>query len=407
MKRIIFVSLALVATGFLFLFSRTFGNDVSSVVNANNQFALDLYSKYKSKEGNIFFSPYSISSAMAMTYEGAKGKTAEEIQSVFHFPKDDSLRRGSFLEVNSQINKKDKKYELHTANALWAQKDCQFLESYFKLIENYYGGKATNLDFIKDAEEPRITVNNWVGQQTNEKIKDLIPPGSIDRLTRLVLTNAVYFKGLWLKQFDKKATEDKDFKVRPGGTIKIPMMIKGAEFNYAETDQLKILELPYEGNELSMLIFLPIGDDLEVLENSLTVEKLSEWKKLLRREEVIVCLPKFRFENKYFMKDTLKEMGMPTAFTDPIDFGGNADFSGMTGKSNLCISQVIHQAFVDVNEEGTEAAAATAVLMRTQSAGGELRVSKIFNADHPFIFIIQEEETGNILFVGRVNNPTK
>jgi len=392
-----------VLIGVLFISHMAFAQDVSSVVNANNQFTFELYSKYKSNDGNIFFSPYSISSAIAMTYEGARGKTADEIQSVFHFPKDDSLRRESFLKINNLINKKDKKYKLSTANALWAQRDYKFLEEYFKLIKDSYGGKATNLDFINQTEKSRLTINKWVEDKTNDKIKDLIPQGVLDSLIRLILTNAVYFKGFWFKQFDKKDTRDEDFRVSPGNTIKTPMMhLSGeeAKFNYGETEKLQILELPYEGNELSMLILLPKGDDLGAAEDSLTTEQLSAWRNILHEEQLEASLPKFKFETKYFMKDDLKKMGMPTAFSS------GADFSGMTGNTDLYISAVIHQAFVDVNEEGTEAAAATAVVMRLKGIPMPKPI-KIFKADHPFIFLIQEKETGNILFLGRVSNPTK
>ncbi len=393
----------IVLIGVLFISHMAFAQDVSSVVNANNQFTFELYSKYKSNDGNIFFSPYSISSAIAMTYEGARGKTADEIQSVFHFPKDDSLRRESFLKINNLINKKDKKYKLSTANALWAQRDYKFLEEYFKLIKDSYGGKATNLDFINQTEKSRLIINKWVEVKTNDKIKDLIPQGVLDSLTRLVLTNAVYFKGFWFKQFDKKDTRDEDFRVSPGNTIKTPMMhLSGeeAKFNYGETEKLQILELPYEGNELSMLILLPKGDDLGAAEDSLTTEQLSAWRNILHEEQLEASLPKFKFETKYFMAEDLKKMGMPTAFSS------EADFSGMTGKADLYISQVIHQAFVDVNEEGTEAAAATAVVMKLKGIPMPKPI-KIFKADHPFIFLIQEKETGNILFLGRVSNPTK
>lgn len=406
MRKSILGSLVLLA-GLLFLFSVVFAQDVSSVVNANNQFAFDLYSKYKSKEGNIFFSPYSISSAIAMTYEGAKGKTADEIQSVFHFPKDDSLRRESFLEINNLINKKDKRYKLSTANALWAQEDYKFLEDYFNLVDKYYGGKTTNLDFINETEKSRLTINSWVEEQTNDKIKDLIPRGYLNSLIRLVLTNAVYFKGFWSKQFDKKDTKEEDFRIIPNNKIKAQMMYlsgKEAMFNYADTDNLQILELPYEGEELSMLILLPKEDDLKAIEESLNSEKLAEWKSILRNEKVNVYLPKFKFETKYFMAQDLKSMGMSTAFELGVDYGGEADFSGMTGNKRLNIDEVIHQAFVEVNEEGTEAAAATAVGIATASISPQ--PIKIFKADHPFIFIIQDRDTDNILFVGRVSNPT-
>jgi serpin B len=373
---------------------------VNVVVNANNQFALDLYSRYRTQEeDNIFFSPYSISTALAMTYEGAKGQTAEEIQKVFYFPKDEKIRRPNFAKIYNEINKKDKKYTLNAANALWAQRDYQFLSEYFSTIEKYYGGKVTNLDFRKDAEGSRVTINNWVEDQTNDRIKDLIPAGLIDAMTRLVLTNAIYFKGDWALKFDKSQTREADFQTSPTKTIKVPMMsLTGAEvkFNYAETDDLQILEMPYSGGELSMLVFLPKNNNLQGLEQSLNLEKLNEWKNMLKEKTIDVYMPKFKFETKYFMAEDLAEMGMPTAFSDA------ADFSGMTGKQDLYIDQVIHQTFVEVNEEGTEAAAATAEPMESLAI-----MSTVFRANHPFIFLIQEKNTGNILFLGRVVNPSE
>ncbi len=376
--------------------------DVNSVVDANNQFALDLYSKYKSEEGNVFFSPYSITTALAMTYEGANGQTAEEMRSVFYFPEDDNERRLGYADFYNEINKKDKEYKLSTANALWAQEDYQFLDDYFDVVEEYYGGKVTNLDFMKKAEESRIVINDWVEDKTNDKIKDLIPKGAIDPMTRLVLTNAIYFKGEWARQFNEDHTRDQDFKVALDNVIKVPMMQSTddeAEFNYAESNDLQILELPYSGEDLSMLIFLPKDDDIKTFEDSITVEQLTKWKNDLREQRVDVFIPRFKFETKYFMADTLKEMGMPTAFS------GAADFSGMTGKRDLFISAVIHQAFVEVNEEGTEAAAATAVIMK-ELAIAEPEPIPTFRADHPFVFMIQEKETGSILFMGRVSDPS-
>ena len=375
--------------------------DINNVVEANNQFALDYYSQLKEKDsGNIFFSPFSISSALAMTYEGAKGQTAEEMQSLFYFPADDNLRRTEYAAIFDELNKGDKKYKLSTANALWAQKDYQFLKEYFDGVEKYYGGKVTNLDFKKDPESSRITINNWVENQTNDKIKDLIPPGIINAVTRLVLTNAIYFKGEWVRQFNENDTREENFRTSKDSYVKASMMRRTDEeatFNYVENDKLQILEMPYSGEELSMLILLPKDDNLKGLENSITVDQLSKWKKDLEEQRVKIFIPKFKFETKSFMAKTLKEMGMPVAFSD------SADFSGMTGKKDLKIDEVIHQAFVEVNEEGTEAAAATAVIM----AAGLSKEPKIpvFRADHPFIFLIQENNTGNILFMGRVVNP--
>ncbi|HJH26202.1 MAG TPA: hypothetical protein C5S37_05360, partial [Methanophagales archaeon] len=232
---------------------------VNAVVNANNQFAFELYSKYKDeyRDDNIFFSPYSISTALAMTYEGAKGKTAEEMRSVFYFPEDDTVRRSGYANLYNEINKEDKKYKLHTANALWPRIDFQLLEEYQNTIDTYYGGKVTRLDYAGEAEKSRQTINGWVEDKTEDKIKDLIPPGILDGDTVLVLTNAIYFKGMWITQFDEKDTREEDFTTSSGNTVKVPMMKltgEDARFNYAETEDVQILELPYEGEELSMLM---------------------------------------------------------------------------------------------------------------------------------------------------------
>jgi serpin B len=372
------------------------------VAKANNAFAYDLYGKYKSEEGNIFFSPYSISTALAMTYEGAKGKTAEEMLSVLLFPGDENIRRLGFQGIYNGINKDNKSYKLSTANALWAQKDYSFRADYFATTGNYYGGKVTNLDFAGDTENSRQTINRWVEEQTNNKIKDLIPAGGVNAMTRLVLTNAIYFKGNWLIQFNKNNTKERDFRVSPERTVKAKMMNLAGEkavFSYGETEKLQILELPYDGRDLSMIILLPRGDDVGSLEQSLNGESLTSLKNSMEEKQVDVFMPSFKFETKYYMAKTLKEMGMPTAFSM------DADFSGMTGKKDLFISEVIHQAFVEVNEEGTEAAAATAVIM-TASAVMDPPKIPVFNADHPFIYLIQEKASGNILFMGRVSDPT-
>ncbi len=378
--------------------------EVSTVIEANNKFALDLYSRYKMKEDNIFFSPYSISTALAMTYEGAKGQTAEEMRSVFYFPEDDDERRSSYANLYKEINKEGKEYKLNTANALWAEHSFQFLDEYFNIVEEYYGGKVTNLDFKKDPEGSRIIINDWVEDKTNNKIKDLIPAGLIDPMTRLVLTNAIYFKGEWVKQFNEDATQEQNFRVSSSDGVKVQMMQRTDDesiFNYAEEEELQILEMPYSGEDLSMLIFLPKNDDMKALENSITIKKLTEWRANLEKKRVDIFIPKFKLETKYFMAQDLIEMGMPSAFV-------SADFSGITGKKDLFISQVIHQAFVEVNEEGTEAAAATAVVMKITSTGsGSGPQIPTFRADHPFIFIIQQKDTGNILFMGRVNNPNE
>ncbi len=389
---------------------------MQEVANANNKFAFEIYSELnKAQQGNIFYSPYSISAALAMTYEGAKGQTAEEIKSVFHFPESNILRP-NFAAIYNEINKGNNAYELRTGNALWVQQDYTLLEDYKTKAEKYYGGKAANLDFKQETEKSRQTINSFIQEQTNDKIKDLIPSGILNAYTRLVLTNAIYFKGTWVKQFDKSDTRDQDFKITPSTTVKTPMMYmkpEKAKFNYADMEKLQILELPYKGDKISMLILLPKqGEDYDfetreriVLnytldEIELSAEKLNEYKAQMKETKLdSISIPKFEFDTKYFMKDTLNAMGMPTAFDRQ-----KADFSGMTIKEKLVISEVIHQAYVKVDEQGTEAAAATAVVMeKTMSA----MPRNIFRADHPFIFIIQQKETGNILFMGRVTDPSK
>ncbi|HEX7320958.1 MAG TPA: serpin family protein [bacterium] len=375
---------------------------VSAVVDASNQFAFELYRKFneRSKDENIFYSPFSITVALTMAYEGARGQTAKEMQKVLHIPETADLRRIIFAKIINEINKKDRKYKLSTANALWAQMDYKFLAEYLYTIDKYYGGKAANLDFERHCEESRDTINSWVEDQTNGKIKDLIPPGKIDASTKLVLTNAIYFKGTWVMQFDKKRTREGDFETSPVQKVMVPMMrLTGGntELKYAETEDVQILEMPYEGKDLSMVIILPRGKRLDEIEKSITLKKWSEWRSMLREKSVDVYIPKFKFDAKYYMNEFLKKMGMRSSF------GEHADFSGMDGTQMLYIENVIHQAFVEVNEEGTEAAAATEVTMDYISD----EIFEEFNANHPFIFAIQERNTGNILFLGRVSDPSK
>jgi serpin B len=372
----------------------------SNVVDSNNQFAFDLYSKYSSEEKNIFFSPFSISSALAMTYEGARGQTAAEMQRVLHLPNDIEKVRSGYAEIYREINMADKPYKLSTANALWAQKDYSFLDAYLNTVDKYYDGKTTNLDFKTDTENSRITINNWVANKTDDKIKDLIPQGVLLPETRLVLTNAIYFKSNWSLQFDNASTTDQIFKSDSGTNVNVRMMHNTKYFAYGETKDMQIIELPYSNNDLSMLVILP-KTSLNDLEKSFTLSNLNDWKKNMNTTEVELSLPKFKFETKYFMADKLGELGMTTALSS------SADFSGMTGKKDLYINQVIHQAYIDVTESGTEAAAATAVLMVAGSLPPQDKPKpKIFNADHPFIFLIQERNSGNILFMGRMIDPT-
>jgi serpin B len=387
--------------------------EVQSVVDSNNAFAFKFYDKLN--EGmaseNVFFSPYSITVALTMAFEGAKENTAEEMYNVLEFPEcvckkapcncdNADARRAAFREIYDGINKKSKDYQLDTGNALWAEQDFAFLDSYFNTIETVYGGKATNMDFKTKSEESRVIINKWVEDKTRDKIKDLIPAGMINSMTRLVLTNAIYFKGTWVWQFDKGDTYDANFKVNDEKNVTVKMMRLTGEkprFNYTENEELQMLELPYKGNDVSMLIILPKEKSVNEIGKELSSEKLKELKSSMENLNLPVYLPKFKFETKSLLSDILQSMGMKEAFSD------NADFSGMTGQKDLQISEVIHQAYVDVNEEGTEAAAATAIVMKSMSA----RPPASFKADHPFIFIIQQRDTGNILFMGKVMDPTK
>lgn len=375
---------------------------IAALVRANNQFAIDVYAKIAAdgNNNNVFFSPYSISSALAMTYEGARGATAEEMQSVFYFPDVKTEHRAAAAAIYNKLNAAQADYTLRTANALWVENDYQLLETYTEPVTKYYAGNVRNLDFATAADESRKTINTWVADNTEDKIKDLIPPGMVTAATRLVLTNAIYFKGDWETQFDELLTRDQDFRVNSEKTVQVPMMrLTGdeAEFNYAETDSVQVLELPYQGDELSMLLLLPKEGGLSQLHAELSSEQLSGWREDLSRQRVDVFLPRFTFEHKQALNQPLIELGMPTAFSP------GADFSGMTGGRDLYIGAVVHQAFIEVNEEGSEAAAATAVGMRQVSAA----INPVFRADHPFMFMIQDKETGNILFMGAVNNPVE
>ena len=381
---------------------------VGNVSAGNNRFAFDLYRHLASDPGNagknIFFSPYSISSALAITYEGARGTTADEIGSVLHLPENEALRRAGFAGLDAVLNGGDETYTLRTANALWAEETYPFLPGYVDTAGRWYSANVTNLDFIGDSDASREAINRWVEEKTEDKIRDLLPPGSVNPMTRLVITNAIYFKGTWVKQFDPAETTEEEFQVAPGETVQVPMMHRTDEdaiYGYAETGSLQVLRMPYahgNGTELSMLVLLPKEENLTAAEEALDPETLTELRETLADRRVRVVFPKFTLETTYSLPQALAAMGMPTAFSDA------AEFSGMDGTQDLFISDVVHKAFVDVSEEGTEAAAATGVVMNVASApGGD--TTPVFRADHPFVFLIVEEDTGTILFAGRVVNP--
>jgi serpin B len=369
-----------------------------AVVDAANQFCLDLYARHAGKEENIFFSPYSIWTALAMTYEGARAQTAKEMLETLHMPGDDEMRRASVKDLLEIINKPDAPYKLNTANALWAQYDHPFLPEYISIITEYYMGRVTNLDFVNDTEGSRNTINAWVADKTRQKIKDLIPPGALTAMTRLVLTNAIYFKATWQQQFDEAHTVQQPFFISREDSVIVPMMsMMNARFFYIETPDVQVLELPYSGDSLVMLIMLPRKHELSALESQLDTLHISSWTKNLTPQKINLFMPRFQLETKYTLNNILSDMGMTSAFSDQ-----EADFSGMDGTGGLFISKVIHQAFIEVNEEGTEAAAATGVMMETALA----RPVPEFRCDHPFTFLIRDKRTDAILFIGRMHDPS-
>ena len=382
------------------IFAET-NSDLQTVIKGNSDFGFDLYQEFKDEKGNLFFSPHSISTALAMTYAGARDQTEKEMAEVLHFSLEQEPLHSSFSKLQSDLNAIQNKghIKLSIANSLWAQEGYHFLNTFLDLNKKNYGAGLNFVDFATKTEVARKTINIWVEDKTQQKIKELIKPGMIDSLTTLVLCNAIYFKGDWLSQFDKKRTMDADFYISPDNAIKVPMMSQKSKFKFGDFGNFNAIELPYEGNGLSMVVFLPKEiDGLAELERNLTNDNVINWMDKLSNSyelEILVSLPKFKTTCEFELADVLIEMGMPHAFT-------GADFSGMTGKRDLFISKVIHKAFVDVNEEGTEAAAATAVVM-TKSISKTL----LFRADHPFVFLIRENKTGSILFIGRIIDPTK
>lgn len=374
--------------------------DPPELVRGNTTFGFDLYGQLARKDGNLFFSPYSIPTALAMTYDGARGQTAAEMAKTLHFFPDTQHLNPAFARIIKEVNGsgKDRPFQLRVANALWGQKGFGFLPAFLEAVRTNYGAGLREVDFQKAAEEARQTINHWVEQQTNDKIKDILQPKDVGADSRLVLTNAIYFKAPWANPFPDHATKTEDFRVTADQKVKVPMMHQQERLKYLDDKAFQLLELPYKGGQQSMLVFLPKKDTgLAAVEKAMETTKLDGWLAKMKAETVAVALPRFKFTQRFELGKTLAEMGMPLAFAP-----NQADFSGMDGRRDLFIGIVIHQAFVDVNEKGTEAAAATAVGMRPASV--PIKVVK-FQADHPFLFAIRDRDTGSILFLGRVVNP--
>ncbi len=368
------------------------------VVQANTAFGLDLYAKLRAgSDGNLFLSPYSISTALAMTYAGARGETATEMAKVLQFALPSEQLERTFAALTADLNVGKQGYQLRIANRLWGQTGYTFLRAFLHTTREY-GAELEQVDFARSPEPARHTINAWVEEKTAQKIRDLIAPGVLDRRTTLVLTNAVYFKGDWQSKFEAEATRDARFMVTPQKPTTVPMMHQRGQFPYGVAGDVEILELPYAGKDLSLVVLLPRKTDgLADLEKRLTPKSLAAWTSELRQREIEVYLPKFKTASAFRLDQVLSSMGMPSAFSD------HADFSGMDGKRDLFISAIVHKAFVDVNEEGTEAAAATGVVMSRMA----VMVTPTFRADHPFLFLIRDNRTGSVLFLGRIVNPTE
>lgn len=376
-------------------------DELDQLVMRNTQFAFDFYREViKKGDENIFFSPYSISLALAMSYAGARGKTEPEIARTLHFLRQEECHR-AFNALDLLVDSADggaEQFILNTVNSIWAHNDYALLASYLDVLALNYATGIFRVDFKNRPERSRSDINEWVRKKTREKIQNLLPPGSISTLTRLVLTNAIYFKADWFSPFEKESTHDAPFFLLDGGTVTVPMMNQSESFPYAEVEgYYQAVELPYRGNKVSMIVILPVTGRFRELQEHMSTDLLGSLVGNLTAKNVHLSLTKTTFEWGQSLKETLSDMGMVDAFTS------NADFSGIDGSRYLFISDVIHKAFVAIDEKGTEAAGATAVIMALTAAPSE---SIRMNVDHPFIFFIRDRVSGTVLFTGHVVDPS-
>jgi serpin B len=379
-------------------------SDTAELVAGNTEFALDLYQELKIEEGNLFYSPYSISLALAMTYAGARGDTERQMAQTLGFTLPQDRLHPAFnaldLELLSRAQTGDQNSEsfrLNIANSIWVQTGYAFLPGFLEVLGTNYGAGMRLLDFANEPEDSRLVINDWVSHETEGKIEDLIPEGGISPLTRLVLTNAIYFNAAWAFPFPEEATGEGTFHLLNGGERIVAMMSQTAVFRHASGIGYKAIDLPYQGNKLSMVVLLPDSGAFDDFEASLDASRLDAILSALSPAEIRLLMPKFTFESTYSLAEKLSALGMTDAFSSKL-----ADFSGMDGTRELLISDVLHKTFVAVDETGTEAAAATAVIVGITGIPTE---PVPFNMDRPFIFFIRDVETGAILFVGRVLNP--
>jgi serpin B len=382
----------------------------ATTVAADNSFGVDLYSRLAAaNKENIFCSPYSIRTILTMTFAGAGGNTAAQMASVLHLDSVPPAQlHAAFSALSKTLNAKDTNYDLTIANALWGQRGYGFREDFQNLLQKSYGASLHEMDFVDAAEPARVTINQWVQQQTHEKIKDLLSPGTLNEATCLVLTDAIYFKGAWDEPFRKEQTRQEAFHLDSNQDVQTSMMHHGtSSLKYLGTDRFQAVELPYKGGELSMVLIVPrTVDGLAAVEKEFTSESIAQRPAKLENQRVVLTMPKFTMTRALDLNVVLKGMGMVDAFDRHA-----ADFSGMVTEKEMearppFISQVVHKAFVDVDEEGTEAAAATAVAVATATAmRGPSPPPMIVTADRPFLFLIRHRDSGVILFLGRLVDP--
>jgi serpin B len=382
--------------------------EMGVLIAGNSNFAWDFYQAVRGQDGNLFYSPYSISTALAMTYAGAHENTALQMAEALNFELPQERLHPAFNALNLSLTgqgesasntDESQPFQLNVANSLWAQDNYPFLPEFLDLLGRNYGAGLRLVDFVSDAEGARVEINDWVAEETGGKIKDLIPEGAIDDLTRLVLANAIYFKADWYHPFEKAETRDGPFILLDGNRVQVPMISHetAPPMPYKAGDGYQVIELPYIGETTSMVILVPDAGGFEDFEASLDGERVKGILEGVEPRMVSLTMPKFSFESEFSLKNTLAAMGIADAFDGKL-----ADFSGMDGTKDLHIGDVFHKAFVAVDEKGTEAAAATAVIMKLESAPlTEIELT----IDRPFIFLIQDKPSGAILFIGRVLNP--
>ncbi|HEX2473935.1 MAG TPA: serpin family protein [Lacipirellulaceae bacterium] len=376
--------------------------DQRTAVAGQNAFAIDLFHQLRANKSgeNLLVSPFSISTALAMTYAGARNDTAAQMADMLHFGLPDDQLHSALGSLIGDLNVSRTGYEMAIANRLFGQHDTPFKQPFLDVNAQSYGAPLESMDFVANSAAARIHINDWVAEQTNDRIKDLLPPGSVNELTRLVLTNAVYFDGKWKYQFDPDNTRDAAFHISQTQQVQAPTMYQKAEFRHGSFDSFQMLEMPYSGDDLSMVIMLPHqSDGLAQLESQLTTDLFQQCVESLQKEEVDVHLPKFTFTDDFDLAGTLQDMGMTDAF-DP----GRANFDGIADRSvyDMHIAGVFHKTFIDVNEVGTEAAAATGVIIGITSVPPP---PPVFRADHPFLFALRDVHSGSLLFLGRLNEP--